>query len=306
MPLTAITCRYCGTSKDVPSYVAHRYSTCGASACKVKRNADRGAAAGAANRGRTHTPEVNAKKGVPGRKQSPDHIAARTAARKASGDWFKTPDIGKRISAGKKDGKQADVRGPANPNWRGGISKLPRGHRGSIEYSEWRRIVLERDGHACTQCGATVNVIAHHITGWHEDPSLRAEPENGVALCRKCHALEHRLIDNLPRKAGPWPHRPAVTTILCRYCDSPRYVRTSDAKRYSTCGSKECTAQRRRASGLASVTARGGYKGKQNPGYVDGRWAIAEKVCERCGITFSGRAKRRFCSPECARRGLTV
>lgn len=63
--------------------------------------------------------------------------------------------------------------------------------RKTYPYKQWRKAVMERDGHTCTQCGATDELEAHHIKPFAEFPELRYDVSNGVTLCHKCHALLH-------------------------------------------------------------------------------------------------------------------
>lgn len=294
MKTVTFSCRFCGAQKEIPSWYAGRYQTCGAPACVTQRRSE----GGKKNAGKVASADTKAKISAAGkgRPQTPEHIAARTASRQSKGAWFaNTPDIGERISAGRKAGKQADVRGPKNPMWQGGISKLRRGYRGGAAYTEWRLTVLARTGGLCERCGSDRFVIAHHIVSWHVAPSLRLEPENGIALCRHCHALEHKLGEGFPNAPGKWPDRPSITTILCRYCQKPRYVQTKNADDFSTCGSRECVKQRIR-SGLIHRND----KGSANGNYRHGNWTKTEKVCEQCGTVFTGPARRRFCSPDCS------
>jgi 5-methylcytosine-specific restriction endonuclease McrA len=44
----------------------------------------------------------------------------------------------------------------------------------------FRQAVLQRDGHRCTRCGTTLDLVAHHVKpGYH--------PSAGITLCRACH-----------------------------------------------------------------------------------------------------------------------
>lgn len=63
--------------------------------------------------------------------------------------------------------------------------------RKTYPYKQWRKAVMERDGHTCTQCGATDELEAHHIKPFAEFPDLWYDVSNGVTLCHKCHALLH-------------------------------------------------------------------------------------------------------------------
>lgn len=56
---------------------------------------------------------------------------------------------------------------------------------------EWRRQVLERDGHKCVQCGSLGPYFhVHHIVPWKKSVKLRFEVSNGKTLCASCHAKE--------------------------------------------------------------------------------------------------------------------
>lgn len=56
---------------------------------------------------------------------------------------------------------------------------------------EWRRQVLERDGHKCVQCGSLGPYFhVHHIVPWKKSVKLRFEVSNGQTLCASCHAKE--------------------------------------------------------------------------------------------------------------------
>lgn len=54
-------------------------------------------------------------------------------------------------------------------------------------YNQWRKKVMERDGHKCTQCGSTERLAAHHLFSFTHFPDLRYEVENGSVLCESCH-----------------------------------------------------------------------------------------------------------------------
>lgn len=60
----------------------------------------------------------------------------------------------------------------------------------STRYQEWRLAVLGRDDWRCTECGREP-VLAHHVRPWKDDPSLRFDPANGLALCKSCHGTLH-------------------------------------------------------------------------------------------------------------------
>ena len=60
--------------------------------------------------------------------------------------------------------------------------------RGSLD--AFRRTVLERHCHTCLICGTQLRSVleAAHIRDYSVDPANRANPSNGVCLCRYCHA----------------------------------------------------------------------------------------------------------------------
>ena len=60
--------------------------------------------------------------------------------------------------------------------------------RGRLE--RFRRRVLKRHRHTCVVCGTRLRVAleAAHIRSYSADPTNRANPSNGICLCRYCHA----------------------------------------------------------------------------------------------------------------------
>lgn len=56
-------------------------------------------------------------------------------------------------------------------------------------WSEIRKIVLERDGFKCTVCGTTGLLDVHHIHPKYFGGSH--DPQNLISLCRKCHTDQH-------------------------------------------------------------------------------------------------------------------
>src|SRR3990167_3415890 len=68
------TCPYCGTEKPMVPSRFKISRTCGDPACRTRNTAEHGGSGC-------------------GRRQSPEHIAARTAARKANGSWFADHEV---------------------------------------------------------------------------------------------------------------------------------------------------------------------------------------------------------------------
>ncbi|GIW70313.1 MAG: hypothetical protein KatS3mg101_1060 [Patescibacteria group bacterium] len=86
------------------------------------------------------------------------------------------------------------ITGKNNPNWKGGVSEENRKLRKRKEYIEWRNAVYARDGWACKICKKKLqagNIVAHHIKSFSNHKDKRLDVDNGVTLCRSCHALIH-------------------------------------------------------------------------------------------------------------------
>jgi len=184
-----IACVVCGATRTVPRYYAGRYKTCGAADCRRQALS----VGGKSNRGRVRSEETRTKISATtrGKPHSPEHIAAITEARLKSG-WFKDPvATGEKISAAQTGQKRPQRNGAGNPMWRGGLTVLNKSNRATSEYATWRLAVLDRDGWTCQMCGTDLNVVAHHILSWHDYKRYRADVNNGIALCRSCHAIAH-------------------------------------------------------------------------------------------------------------------
>lgn len=93
-------------------------------------------------------------------------------------------------------------RGDANPNWKGGITKESNRQRSSMENKQWKATVLARanqtcqrcgvgNGSRCDCCGHIIRLHVHHVKSFKDYPALRFDPDNGEALCEKCHYIEH-------------------------------------------------------------------------------------------------------------------
>jgi len=56
-------------------------------------------------------------------------------------------------------------------------------------YAKMRRVVLERDGWRCQQCGTSRNLDVHHM---RRRSALGDDAEaNLITLCRHCHQVLH-------------------------------------------------------------------------------------------------------------------
>jgi hypothetical protein len=62
----------------------------------------------------------------------------------------------------------------------------------SRKYQEWRNLVKEKDKWKCKHCECEDKKIlhAHHIQSWKSNESLRFDVNNGMTLCKYCHAKE--------------------------------------------------------------------------------------------------------------------
>lgn len=92
--------------------------------------------------------------------------------------------------------------GRRNGNWKGGKISANRSARSKAAYREWKIAVLKSANWKCQKCGLEhysmcdhcghrVRLHAHHIESFAGNESLRYDPNNGEALCDRCHQLEH-------------------------------------------------------------------------------------------------------------------
>jgi 5-methylcytosine-specific restriction endonuclease McrA len=178
-----------------------------------------------------------------GRKQSPEHIAKRTARLRENGTYAKfsertrqanigrtgiprTEEHKRKISESMK-GKQnclglkvpEEVRRKISAYWIANREKLNhyidgkgaernglrQAHMKGLEYRLWRQAVLIRDAWTCQFCGLRGGRLhVDHIQPYSLFPDLRCEVSNGRTLCVPCH----RGTDTYGRKV----HRKAIPT----------------------------------------------------------------------------------------------
>lgn len=85
-----------------------------------------------------------------------------------------------------------------SPCWKGGV-EFSRVERATNEYKEWRLSVFNRDNYTCTCCGSVsgrgknIELHAHHINNWKDNPEMRYDVENGSTLCSVCHYEFHSI-----------------------------------------------------------------------------------------------------------------
>lgn len=83
-------------------------------------------------------------------------------------------------------------RGKNNPTYNKDRKK--RSFKSRIEWSEWRKIVFERDQYICQYCSKTnCNIEPHHLKPKSTNPNLVYDVNNGITLCKDCHRTLHRL-----------------------------------------------------------------------------------------------------------------
>lgn len=81
--------------------------------------------------------------------------------------------------------------GPANNNWKGGVTNTNQKRRNDPRLVEWRKAVMERDNFTCQDCGAIGYLQAHHIVPFSEDFSKAFDVNNGKTVCVPCHEKIH-------------------------------------------------------------------------------------------------------------------
>jgi hypothetical protein len=100
-----------------------------------------------------------------------------------------------KVSESKKKSLETP-RGLNHPMWRGGLINRGNFRVNGLLHRLWREQVFERDSFTCQKCEENdpTRLVAHHIVPFRvsHDNSL----ENGITLCRSCHAsIEAKLGD---------------------------------------------------------------------------------------------------------------
>jgi len=72
------------------------------------------------------------------------------------------------------------------------VSELPEAWRRRKFYRGWRAKILKRDNFKCGLCDSNIKIVAHHIIEAKDNPALRFDINNGIALCEKCHIDLHK------------------------------------------------------------------------------------------------------------------
>jgi 5-methylcytosine-specific restriction endonuclease McrA len=80
--------------------------------------------------------------------------------------------------------------GENSPNYKG--FRVDQTGRVSYEYRKWRNEVVARDNHTCQNCGSKEKLHVHHIYRYADYEDLRADIDNGITLCQRCHHEAHK------------------------------------------------------------------------------------------------------------------
>lgn len=89
-------------------------------------------------------------------------------------------------------------KGENNPRYNPNITDEQRqaneSERHTLEYKQWVKSVLKKDGYTCQCCGSSKSgtLIAHHLNGFDNFIEERIDVNNGITLCEDCHKLFHK------------------------------------------------------------------------------------------------------------------
>lgn len=89
--------------------------------------------------------------------------------------------------------------GENSPVWKGDNTIHGREERFDPQYYQWRKEIFKRDNYTCQCCGAknkkgnhkSIQLHAHHIKNWSDNPDDRFDINNGITLCSECHYSFH-------------------------------------------------------------------------------------------------------------------
>jgi len=81
-----------------------------------------------------------------------------------------------------------NIVGENHPAWNSNITDEERqSGRSYPEYNKWRETVKKRDNYMCQFCGLPIELNAHHIESYNNNPELRTTLSNGITMCNECH-----------------------------------------------------------------------------------------------------------------------
>lgn len=82
--------------------------------------------------------------------------------------------------------------GDKHHNWKGGVTEQRDKVRTHPLYKDWRKKVFERDDYTCQSCFSKgLEIHAHHMSSYKDNPKERLKLANGITLCGECHRQFH-------------------------------------------------------------------------------------------------------------------
>lgn len=138
----------------------------------------------------THETLIKMSYAKKGKKQTKEHVRKRVESRDG---YLHSEATKKKIGSANKGNKRPDLakrnkinkrRTSKNPNWQGGISKLPY----SFDFDrQLKELIRKRDNRTCQLCGkrkrANYDLTVHHI----DYDKQNSNPKNLITLCRSCN-----------------------------------------------------------------------------------------------------------------------
>jgi predicted RNA-binding Zn-ribbon protein involved in translation (DUF1610 family) len=91
-----------------------------------------------------------------------------------------------------KDKYLSQIQGEQHWNYKGQNAGFRQRTRNWAVYRAWRKSVFENSNYTCQKCGYKGRLTAHHLNSFAEHEQERFDPDNGAALCWKCHWSFHR------------------------------------------------------------------------------------------------------------------
>lgn len=93
------------------------------------------------------------------------------------------------------DAHKGKMCGADNPNYNPNLTDEERIYkRDTIQNTQWTLSIKKRDDFICQKCHVRGgNIIAHHIFGYSVYVNARYDIDNGITLCKNCHAEFHHL-----------------------------------------------------------------------------------------------------------------
>lgn len=104
---------------------------------------------------------------------------------------YQTQETREKIAKAKVGRKIPLITGENHYRWKGNFTEqaVKNRIRCSIEWREWRNKIFVRDGYQCLDCGEnTANLEPHHIIPLSSNMEKAFDINNGITLCRPCHA----------------------------------------------------------------------------------------------------------------------